>query len=83
MYQMAPEAKSRVIKRVTRSGALPVSRDTPGYAAVLGVLGIADTCTSVGGQTGAKESPCEWTLGGESGEQAAANMLAGETRCTQ
>lgn len=37
---MSVDAKGRVVKRVTQSGALPVSRDSPGYAAVLGVLGL-------------------------------------------
>lgn len=41
---MSSGAKRRVVSRVTQSGALPVSRDAPGYAAVLGVLGVVDTC---------------------------------------
>lgn len=40
---MSPEAKRRVVQRVTQSGALPVSRDSPGYAAVLTLLGVADS----------------------------------------
>lgn len=40
---MSPDAKRRVVRRVTQSGALPVSRDAPGYAAVLGVLGVVDS----------------------------------------
>lgn len=40
-----------MVLRVTQSGALPVSRDAPGYAAVLRVLGVADTC-DVGGLDG-------------------------------
>lgn len=39
---MSAEAKARVIRRVTKSGALPVSRDVPGYAAVLRVLGVGE-----------------------------------------
>lgn len=38
--QMSSEAKDRVVRRVTQSGALPVSRDAPGYAAVLKLLGV-------------------------------------------
>lgn len=45
---MPPEAKRRVVRRVTKSGALPVSRDAPGYAAVLGVLGVVDCCEGIG-----------------------------------
>ena len=37
-----------MVRRVTQSGALPVSRDAPGYAAVLGVLGVVDCCEGVG-----------------------------------
>jgi hypothetical protein len=33
--QMTPAAQKRVLNRVLHSGALPVSRDTPSYAAVL------------------------------------------------
>lgn len=40
---MSPEAKGRVVQRVTQSRALPVSRDSPGYAAVLSLLGVADS----------------------------------------
>ena len=36
-----------MVRRVTQSGALPVSRDAPGYAAVLGVLGVVDGCEGV------------------------------------
>ena len=35
---MAPETQARVYKRVMTSGALPLSRDTPSYQAVLSVL---------------------------------------------
>lgn len=45
---MSPEAKRRVIQRVTQSGALPVSRDAPGYAVVLAVLGVVDRCEGTG-----------------------------------
>lgn len=31
-----------MVRRVTQSGALPVSRDAPGYSAVLRLLGVAD-----------------------------------------
>lgn len=50
---MSPEAKRRVIHRVTQSGALPVSRDAPGYTAVLDVLGIINSSEEEGG-TGAR-----------------------------
>ncbi|CAM9224809.1 unnamed protein product [Hapterophycus canaliculatus] len=43
--KMSPEAKLRVVRRVTQSGALPVSRDAPGYAAVLNLLGVFDSGT--------------------------------------
>lgn len=64
--QMSPEAKRRVVRRVTQSGALPVSRDAPGYAAVLGVLGVVD-CREEGvakeeagvGVGGGKEKPSQ------------------------
>ncbi|CAM9977719.1 unnamed protein product [Discosporangium mesarthrocarpum] len=36
--EMTPEARQRVRRRVTQSGGLPVSRDTPSYTAVLLVL---------------------------------------------
>lgn len=36
--KMNPEAQTRVYKRVVSSGALPVSRDTPSYVAVMSVL---------------------------------------------
>lgn len=52
-FQMSPEAKRRVIHRVTQSGALPVSRDAPGYTAVLDVLGIAN-CSEEEGGAGAR-----------------------------
>lgn len=32
-----------MVQRVTQSGALPVSRDSPGYAAVLSLLGVDDS----------------------------------------
>lgn len=32
-----------MVQRVTQSGALPVSRDAPGYAAVLSLLGVGDS----------------------------------------
>jgi len=35
---MAPETQARVYKRVMSSGALPISRDTPSYVAVMSVL---------------------------------------------
>lgn len=38
--QMTEESKRRVVRRVTHSGALPLSRDAPGYHAVLGMLGV-------------------------------------------
>lgn len=37
-----------MVRRVTQSGALPVSRDAPGYAAVLSVLGVMDCCEGAG-----------------------------------
>lgn len=54
------------MRRVTQSGALPVSRDAPGYAAVLRLLGVADAGTNGGDEHGA-------TLNGEAAR-------AGETR---
>ena len=36
--QMSPESQARVYKRVVSSGALPMSRDTPSYVAVMSVL---------------------------------------------
>lgn len=36
--QMSPEIQARVYKRVVSSGALPISRDTPSYVAVMSVL---------------------------------------------
>ncbi|KAH8068677.1 hypothetical protein JL721_6537 [Aureococcus anophagefferens] len=35
---MSPDARQRVLQTVTSSGALPVSRDTPSFAAVMNVL---------------------------------------------
>lgn len=35
---MDPERQSNVFRRVTTSGALPISRDTPSYTAVMSVL---------------------------------------------
>lgn len=67
---MSPDAKDRVVRRVTQSGALPVSRDAPGYAAVLRLLGVDgsgeddDTESAVNlkaaraGETGRKHSWC-------------------------
>lgn len=46
LVQMSPEARRRVVRRVTQSGALPVSRDAPGYAAVLRLLGVVDAGTN-------------------------------------
>lgn len=46
LVQMSPEARHRVVRRVTQSGALPVSRDAPGYAAVLKLLGAVDAGTN-------------------------------------
>lgn len=40
---MSTEARGRVVRRVTQSGALPVSRDAPGYSAVLRLLGVVGT----------------------------------------
>lgn len=45
---MSAEARRRVVRRVTQSGALPVSRDAPGYAAVLDLLGVVDSATPDG-----------------------------------
>lgn len=45
LVQMSPEARRRVVRRVTQSGALPVSRDAPGYAAVLRLLGVVGAGT--------------------------------------
>jgi Pyruvate/2-oxoacid:ferredoxin oxidoreductase delta subunit len=43
--QMDTEKQARVYKRVMSSGALPVSRDTPSYAAVMSVLlGACNDC---------------------------------------
>jgi hypothetical protein len=43
--QMDTEKQARVYKRVMSSGALPVSRDTPSYAAVMSVLlGTCNDC---------------------------------------
>ena len=36
--QMDPSAQTRVYKKVVSSGALPISRDTPSYVAVMSVL---------------------------------------------
>ena len=36
--QMDPDAQTRVYKKVVSSGALPISRDTPSYVAVMSVL---------------------------------------------
>lgn len=47
---MSPEAKRRVVQRVTKSGALPVSRDAPGYSAVLKLLGVTDSSLDRGEQ---------------------------------
>eukprot|EP00752_Nemacystus_decipiens_P008440 g7544.t1 len=55
--RMSPEARRRVVRRVTQSGALPVSRDAPGYSAVLRLLGVADS-----GNNGDERGP---TLDGE------------------
>lgn len=49
-FQMSAEARRRVVRRVTQSGALPVSRDAPGYAAVLKLLGVVDSGTPNGDQ---------------------------------
>ena len=35
---MSEDGRRRVIRRVELSGALPVSRDTPSYTALLGIL---------------------------------------------
>ena len=35
---MDADGQRRVLRRVEMSGALPVSRDTPSYAALLGIL---------------------------------------------
>lgn len=51
LVQMSPEARHRVVRRVTQSGALPVSRDAPGYAAVLRLFGVVDA-SSNGGELG-------------------------------
>ena len=56
---MDKEAQHRVVQRVTQSGALPVSRDAPGYATVLGVLGLCDPGDS-GDKDGAR---FEWSYG--------------------
>lgn len=62
-----------MVRRVTQSGALPVSRDAPGYAAVLGVLGVVDCCEGAGkeepgvGVSGGKEKPA---MAGESRHNA-------------
>ncbi|CAM9297046.1 unnamed protein product [Ectocarpus sp. 4 AP-2014] len=48
--EMSPEAKRRVVQRVTKSGALPVSRDAPGYSTVLKVLGVTDSSLNCGEQ---------------------------------
>lgn len=75
---MAPEAKLRVVKRVTRSGALPVSRDAPGYTAVLGVLGVVDTCSGVGleeGMEGGRGGRVAGQVGGEGAAPWAGDWL--------
>jgi len=71
-FQMSPEAKDRVVRRVTRSGALPVSRDAPGYAAVLRLLGVDGS-----GEDGGEKEPA---LNGEAA-RAGGNARTGWSLC--
>lgn len=48
---MTKESKRRVVRRVTHSGALPLSRDAPDYNAVLGMLGVSGSCGGDGSPT--------------------------------
>ncbi|CBJ29425.1 conserved unknown protein [Ectocarpus siliculosus] len=68
--EMSSEAKRRVVQRVTKSGALPVSRDAPGYSAVLKLLGVTDSSLDCGEQ-GANST-------GNTGRAESKNCRAGE-----